>query len=109
MAFHSTSSNTTPWLLIPATRALHKSFCAPARVALGFPVLMNSTQTSPVVEREQAALPTASVPPAPRARRLPELLAPAADWDCARAAVENGADAIYFGLEKFHARMRAHN
>src|SRR5215831_19409762 len=41
--------------------------------------------------------------------RLPELLAPAGDWDCARAAVENGADAIYFGLEKFNARMRADN
>jgi len=41
--------------------------------------------------------------------KLPELLAPAGDWDCARAAVENGADAIYFGLDKFNARMRAHN
>lgn len=41
--------------------------------------------------------------------RLPELLAPAGDWDCARAAVENGADAIYFGLDRFNARMRAHN
>src|SRR3989441_10402355 len=41
--------------------------------------------------------------------RLPELLAPAGDWDCAKAAVENGADAIYFGLERFNARMRAHN
>src|SRR5438105_3505815 len=41
--------------------------------------------------------------------RTPELLAPAGDWKCARAAVENGADAIYFGLEKFNARMRAHN
>ena len=40
---------------------------------------------------------------------LPELLAPAGDWDCARAAVENGADAIYFGLERFNARMRARN
>jgi putative protease len=39
----------------------------------------------------------------------PELLSPAGDWDCARAAVENGADAIYFGLERFNARMRAHN
>jgi len=39
----------------------------------------------------------------------PELLAPAGDWDCARAAVENGADAIYFGLERFNARMRAKN
>ena len=31
----------------------------------------------------------------------PELLAPAGDWECAKAAVENGADAIYFGLERF--------
>jgi putative protease len=43
------------------------------------------------------------------AARLPELLAPAGDWECAKAAVENGADAIYFGLAKFNARMRAHN
>jgi putative protease len=41
--------------------------------------------------------------------RLPELVAPAGDWDCARAAVENGADAIYFGLDRFNARMRADN
>jgi U32 family peptidase len=41
--------------------------------------------------------------------RRPELLAPAGDWECARAAVENGADAIYFGLERFNARMRAKN
>ncbi len=41
--------------------------------------------------------------------RPPELLAPAGDWDCVKAAVENGADAIYFGLEKFNARMRAKN
>src|SRR5271170_1214014 len=45
----------------------------------------------------------------PAIANLPELLAPAGDWECARAAVENGADAIYFGLDKFNARMRAHN
>lgn len=39
----------------------------------------------------------------------PELLAPAGQWDCAKAAVENGADAIYFGLDRFNARMRAQN
>lgn len=39
-----------------------------------------------------------------------ELLAPAGDWECARAAVENGADAIYFGLDVgFNARARATN
>ncbi len=39
----------------------------------------------------------------------PELLAPAGNWDCARAAVAAGADAIYFGLPKFNARLRADN
>jgi putative protease len=40
----------------------------------------------------------------------PELLSPAGDWDCARAAVENGADAIYFGLQTgLNARGRATN
>ncbi len=40
---------------------------------------------------------------------LPELLAPAGDWDCVRAAVANGADAVFFGLPTFNARMRAEN
>ncbi|HZL88610.1 MAG TPA: hypothetical protein VFB96_09580, partial [Pirellulaceae bacterium] len=40
----------------------------------------------------------------------PELLAPAGDRDCIRAAIENGADAVYFGLEVgFNARARAKN
>ena len=39
-----------------------------------------------------------------------ELLAPAGNWQCARAAVENGADAVYFGLDVgFNARARAAN
>ncbi len=42
--------------------------------------------------------------------KAPELLAPAGDFDCARAAVENGADAVYFGLQTgFNARARATN
>ncbi len=44
-----------------------------------------------------------------KALARPELLAPAGDWECVRAAVENGADAVYFGLERFNARMRAKN
>lgn len=40
----------------------------------------------------------------------PELLAPAGNWECAQAAIENGADAIYFGLQVgFNARARAAN
>lgn len=38
-----------------------------------------------------------------------EILAPAGNWDCVRAAVANGADAVYFGLDRFNARMRADN
>ena len=64
-------------------------------------MLMHSNQTSPV------AAPAQRAPRSPS--RLPELLAPAGDWECVRAAIENGADAIYFGLEKFNARMRANN
>src|SRR5437868_3045566 len=40
---------------------------------------------------------------------LPELLAPAGDWESLRAAVGNGADAVYFGLSNFNARHRATN
>jgi U32 family peptidase len=56
----------------------------------------------PVSSLASAADSNSSAPP-------PELLAPAGDWDCAKAAVENGADAIYFGLDRFNARMRARN
>ena len=39
----------------------------------------------------------------------PELLSPAGDWDCLKAAVANGADAVYFGVDAFNARQRAEN
>ena len=39
----------------------------------------------------------------------PELLAPAGDRTCLIAAVENGADAVYFGLQRHNARIRADN
>ncbi len=46
----------------------------------------------------------------PASPRQPELLAPAGDRLCITAAVENGADAVYFGLESgFNARARATN
>lgn len=44
-----------------------------------------------------------------RSFRRPEILAPAGNRDMMRAAVENGADAVYFGLDAFNARLRAHN
>ena len=44
-----------------------------------------------------------------RATTKPELLAPAGDRTCLIAAVENGADAVYFGLQRHNARARAVN
>ncbi|HEU4649646.1 MAG TPA: peptidase U32 family protein, partial [Gemmatimonadales bacterium] len=37
-------------------------------------------------------------------RPVPELLAPAGTLDAVRAAVANGADAVYLGAERFNAR-----
>lgn len=46
----------------------------------------------------------------PEASRAAELLAPGGDRLCIRAAIENGADAVYFGLQSgFNARARATN
>jgi putative protease len=42
-------------------------------------------------------------------KNKPELMAPAGDWTMLRAAVSNGADAIYFGLDKLNMRARAAN
>ena len=39
----------------------------------------------------------------------PEVLAPAGDPDALRAAIQAGADAVYFGLQGFNARARATN
>ncbi|CAM3531648.1 U32 family peptidase [Marinicrinis lubricantis] len=44
-----------------------------------------------------------------RRREDIELLAPAGNWDCLKAAVANGADAVFFGVDKFNARVRARN
>lgn len=38
-----------------------------------------------------------------------ELLSPAGDFECLKAAVQNGADAIYFGASSFSARAFASN
>src|SRR3954470_4615499 len=42
-------------------------------------------------------------------KNRPELMSPAGDWDAMKAAVVNGADAVYFGLDNFNARHRAAN
>src|SRR4051794_24769831 len=47
--------------------------------------------------------------PRPITARKPELLSPAGDRSCLLAAIENGADAVYFGLQRHNARIRATN
>ena len=44
-----------------------------------------------------------------RKNKLPELLAPAGDFECLLAAVEGGADAVYVGGKSFGARAFAKN
>lgn len=38
-----------------------------------------------------------------------ELLSPAGNLECLKAAVQNGADSVYFGVDKFNARFYATN
>ena len=38
-----------------------------------------------------------------------ELLSPVGDFECLKAAVQNGADGVYFGADIFSARAFAHN
>ncbi len=42
-------------------------------------------------------------------RNRPEVLAPCGDMESLKVAVNNGADAVYCGLSRFNARMRATN
>ncbi len=57
--------------------------------------------------RLDLSLPLSEGVSVPRLR--PELLSPAGDRTCLLAAVENGADAVYFGLRRHNARIRAMN
>ncbi|MFO0910202.1 MAG: U32 family peptidase [Isosphaeraceae bacterium] len=59
-----------------------------------------------------SAIPAHEPPVTSPARPLqvkPELLSPAGDRSSLVAAVENGADAVYFGLQRHNARARATN
>ena len=42
-----------------------------------------------------------------RRRKSPEILAPAGDFTCLQAALDAGADAVYFGLGTFNMRARS--
>ena len=42
-----------------------------------------------------------------RSMKTPEILAPAGDFTCLQAAIDAGADAVYFGLGTFNMRARS--
>lgn len=42
-------------------------------------------------------------------KSYPEIMAPAGDWASLRAALQGGADAVYFGIEQLNMRARASN
>ena len=44
-----------------------------------------------------------------RRKNMIELLSPVGDFECLKAAVQNGADAVYFGAGSFNARAFASN
>ena len=58
---------------------------------------------------ESLPLATAAPPLSPPLVTAPELLSPAGDRTCMVAAIENGADAVYFGVQGHNARARATN
>ena len=41
--------------------------------------------------------------------KKPELMAPAGNWTMLRTAVNSGADAVYFGVDKLKMRVKAKN
>src|SRR5262245_17999335 len=65
--------------------------------------------TLPVISPAERQGPSPAIASTAHAATKPELLAPAGDMDCVCAAIENGADAVYFGLQEHNARARAAN
>ncbi|GIL91502.1 hypothetical protein Vretifemale_19091 [Volvox reticuliferus] len=82
-----------------ATRSSSASAAAAAAAAM----------TAPVRQRAAAGRGSSSGGAPLSLAQKPEVLAPVGGWPQLRAAVENGADAVYFGLEDFNARARAAN
>ncbi len=72
----------------------------------GFPSKHLGNRDGRAVATAETTMPTP--PTLPRVFK-PELLAPAGDRTCLVAAIENGADAVYFGLQGHNARARATN
>src|SRR3989344_8701394 len=66
---------------------------------------LNSLKVNPPISNTPISKPSISTVNPSRV----ELLLPAGNWDSLKAAVENGADAVYLGTNQFNARIRADN
>jgi len=66
-----------------------------------------SRRKSPALWRDDLVPP--ELPKQPLLIKPPEVMAPAGGWPQLRAAVANGADSVYLGLEAYSARARATN
>ena len=80
---------------------------------MGHRVMMSSTGDTELRKNAElySAIGGSAATPANRRRLFkPEVLAPAGGWPQLKAAIANGADAVYFGLQEgFNARARASN
>jgi collagenase-like PrtC family protease len=72
------------------------------------PSLYDGSATA-AADAGESSTPSAGPAHGPREIVKPEILAPAGGWPQMRAAVEAGADAVYFGLNLLNARARAAN
>ena len=93
---------------VPALRAATTDEAAEKRKN---PSLYDGSANTAADAFESSIASTSSAGPAhgPREIVKPEILAPAGGWPQMRAAVEAGADAVYFGLNLLNARARAAN
>jgi len=92
----------------PAAAAAVRGAAAGTSAAAAAAAVEDPTRKNPALYATSSAAPAA--PGGGRALLVkPEVLSPAGGWPQLRAAVENGADAVYFGLTEFNARARAAN
>src|SRR5208282_5934644 len=118
-----THSNAQPGHGAPLCVPTQKTLNILANKVMGLPQSLENRNGVLSVHPENAYMPnqielvpglridaSATAPALPSELRVkPELLSPAGDRMCLLAAVENGADAVYFGLRRHNARIRATN
>eukprot|EP00887_Chlorella_sp_A99_P000141 scaffold16.g141.t1 len=106
-----TSGPLRQWQKTTKRHVTHQAPVAAQSAARGAAAASGKRRQSRQEQQEQRKEVPRAATPASRLTppRKPEVLAPAGGWPQLRAAVEAGADAVYFGLSDFNARARAAN